>query len=74
VSDLHATVRDHDVATRCGHVLVDDGRLLAYDADAFGLSGLRLLRRGQRVLVRLAEPTRDVSSRLVGITLASLDL
>ncbi len=71
MTDLAATVRDHDVVTRTGSVLLDDGTLLRYAAAAFDAGGLRLLRSGQRVRVRLdgAEPPT-----VVAITLATFDL
>lgn len=68
--ELAATVREHDVEARTGSVLLDDGTLLRYPASAFDIGGLRLLRSGQRVLVRLdGEP-----ASIVAITLVSLDL
>ena len=67
---MQATVRRHDEATRCGSVLLDDGTELPYDADAFAASGLRLLRVGQRVRVRLDSR----GTRVVALTLATLPL
>jgi len=52
---VQATVRTFDPATRSGDVLCDDGSVLSYGADAFDASGLRLLRLGQRVRLRLDE-------------------
>jgi 2-phospho-L-lactate/phosphoenolpyruvate guanylyltransferase len=46
---VQATVRSFDPDTRCGDVLLDDGSVKTFDAAAFDLSGLRLLRSGQRV-------------------------
>jgi cold shock CspA family protein len=48
---VHATVRDFDPGTGAGSVFLDDGRVLAFDGDAFRAGGLRLLRAGQRVRV-----------------------
>ena len=42
-------MRHFDPRTRTGDVLLDDGRALAFPAEAFDASGLRLLRLGQRV-------------------------
>ncbi|MDQ1705407.1 MAG: 2-phospho-L-lactate/phosphoenolpyruvate guanylyltransferase [Frankiaceae bacterium] len=50
---MQATVRSFDPRTRSGEVLLDDGRALAFPARAFDASGLRLLRLGQRVRLRL---------------------
>ena len=46
---LQGTVRDFDPETRAGHLLLDDGSELSFDAAAFDAGGLRLLRLGQRV-------------------------
>ena len=49
-----ATVRSFDPDRRSGSLLADDGSVLGFGAGAFGVSGLRLLRPGQRVTIRLA--------------------
>jgi cold shock CspA family protein len=46
---VQATVSFFDVKTRSGRVLLDDGRELAFDAEALEGTGLLLLRAGQRV-------------------------
>ena len=53
MSGVPATVRTHDVETRAGTVLLDDGTVVAYSAAAFDAGGLRLLRSGQRVRLHL---------------------
>jgi len=53
VSAVQATVRDFDLATHRGDVLLDDGTVMGFEAAAFDASGLRLLRLGQRVRLRL---------------------
>lgn len=50
---MQATVRSFDPHSRTGDLLLDDGRLLTFPARAFDASGLRLLRLGQRVRLRL---------------------
>ncbi len=50
--ELQGTVRSFDPGTRQGSVVLDDGRTVAFDADAFDAGGLRLLRPGQRVRMR----------------------
>ena len=50
---MQATVRTFDPRSRTGEVLLDDGRALPFPARAFDASGLRLLRLGQRVRLRL---------------------
>ena len=47
-------MRHFDPLTRTGDVLLDDGRALAFPAEAFDASGLRLLRLGQRVRLETA--------------------
>jgi 2-phospho-L-lactate guanylyltransferase len=49
----HATVRAFDVMSSSGDVVGDDGSERTFGADAFARSGLRLLRNGQRVRLRL---------------------
>jgi 2-phospho-L-lactate guanylyltransferase len=46
---MQATVASYDPHERSGTVLLDDGTELEFPADAFDVSGLRLLRPGQRV-------------------------
>jgi 2-phospho-L-lactate guanylyltransferase len=50
---VQATVRWFDPRTRMGEVLLDNGRAMPFPARAFDDSGLRLLRVGQRVRLRL---------------------
>jgi hypothetical protein len=50
---VQATVRTFDAVSRAGTVLLDDGVELAYDGAAFDAGGLRLLRVGQRVRLRV---------------------
>jgi len=69
VSDVAATVRDHDVDARTGSVLLDDGTLLPYSAAAFDAGGLRLARSGQRVRLRLA-----ADGSITALTLPTFDL
>lgn len=52
---MQATVRSFDPRTRSGDVLLDDGSAMSFTARAFDASGLRLLRLGQRVRLRLAD-------------------
>jgi cold shock CspA family protein len=46
---VQATVKDFDARTGAGSALLDDGREVAFDGEAFAAGGLRLLRFGQRV-------------------------
>jgi len=56
---MQGTIATFDPRTRAGTLLLDDGSELAFGADAFQRSGLRLLRLGQRVLVE-TEVTGEV--------------
>ena len=49
------TVATFSADTRSGTVLLDDGTELPFDATAFAASGLRLLRFGQRVVIRVQD-------------------
>jgi len=73
VAELTATSRDHDEATRCGSLLLDDGTVVRYDADAFAAGGLRLLRSGQRVRIR-TEGDDPTAGRVVAVTLSTFQL
>jgi hypothetical protein len=64
---MQATVRTFDPRTRTGDVLLDDGRAMAFPARAFDASGLRLLRLGQRVRLRL-----DSDGAIEFLTIATL--
>lgn len=50
-----------DPATGDGSVLLDDGLRVPFDGAVFARSGLRLLRRGQRVTVELSPDVDDGS-------------
>lgn len=65
---MQATIADFSPDTQSGTVLLDDGVQLPFGPEAFGRSGLRLLRLGQRVNVRVAE------ERVVALTLATFPL
>jgi 2-phospho-L-lactate guanylyltransferase len=65
---VQATVRTFDPATRAGTVLLDDGLELAYDGPAFDAGGLRLLRVGQRVRLRV----EGAPARITFLTVATL--
>jgi cold shock CspA family protein len=55
-----------------GRVLLDDGTPLGFDAAAFAASGLRLLRSGQRVRLRVAG--EGVERRVTALTIVTLPL
>lgn len=48
---MQGTVSAFDPDTRSGELLLDDGTPIKFDGEAFDLSGLRLLRVGQRLRV-----------------------
>jgi 2-phospho-L-lactate guanylyltransferase len=66
-TSVQGTVASFDSRTGAGTVLLDDGAALAFPADAFGASGLRLLRVGQRVRLE-----RDAADTVVLVTLLTL--
>jgi cold shock CspA family protein len=67
-----ATVSTFSAQTRSGRVLLDDGTEIPFDHKAFDASGLRKLRLGQRVRVRLAGQGPDL--RVTRLTLATFAL
>jgi hypothetical protein len=64
---MQATAYTFDPGTREGSVLLDDGTPLPFDAAAFDAGGLRLLRPGQRVRVRVEGD--GAARRVVFVTL-----
>lgn len=70
MTDVQATVASWSGTTRGGSVLLDDGTMLDFDHAVFEGSGLRLLRFGQRVRIRVV----DVEGRpqIAALTLATL--
>lgn len=67
--EVQGTVRSFDAAVRDGTVILDDGTTLRFDSHAFDVGGLRLLRPGQRV--RLRVEMTDASSVVTALTLAT---
>lgn len=65
---MQATVATYSPDTRCGTVLRDDGSELPFAAVAFDRGGLRLVRPGQRVRIRV------VDGAVVALTLATFAL
>ena len=57
---MQGTVATFDDESHSGTLLLDDGTELAFPAEAFQRSGLRLLRLGQRVTVE-ADPAGVVA-------------
>jgi cold shock CspA family protein len=66
---VQATVRSYDEGTGAGTLFTDDGTVLAFPAAALAGSGLRLLRPGQRVRLRL-----DGRGAVAALTLATFPL
>lgn len=66
---MHATVASFSPESRDGTVLLDDGSELPFSAAAFDVGGLRLLRPGQRVALRI-----DDHRVVVALTLATFPL
>ncbi len=63
---MQGTVYRFDPQTRCGSVLLDDGREVAFGADEFDRSGLRHVRPGQRLTLDVGDG-RAVRLGIVGI-------
>ncbi len=66
---MQATVRSYDAAARAGTVFTDGGTVLSFSPAALAGSGLRLLRPGQRVRIRL-----DEGGAISALTLATFPL
>jgi 2-phospho-L-lactate guanylyltransferase len=70
VTGVQATVASWSGTTRGGSVLLDDGTMLDFDHAVFDRSGLRLLRFGQRVRLRVTED--QGGRRIAALTIATL--
>jgi len=66
---MQATVRGFDPSDGSGSVFLDDGTVCEFAPGVFAASGLRLLRRGQRVAVR-----RGPAGAITALTLATFPL
>jgi hypothetical protein len=64
---MQATVRVFDAASESGSVFLDDGTVREFGPEVFAASGLRLLRRGQRVAIRCGP-----SGAITALALATL--
>jgi cold shock CspA family protein len=67
---MQGSVHRFDPQTGSGSVLLDNGIEVPFDANAFTLSGLRLLRVGQRLGLELdgdGPDLRAIGLRLFGI-------
>jgi cold shock CspA family protein len=67
--DMQGTVRSFDPSDGSGSVFLDDGSVCEFGPDVFAASGLRLLRRGQRVTIR-----RGSSGAITALTLVTFPL
>ncbi len=66
---MQGTVREFDAASGSGSVFLDDGSVREFGPEVFAASGLRLLRRGQRVTLRCR-----ADGAITALTLATLPL
>jgi cold shock CspA family protein len=57
MATMQGTVATFDPDTRGGTVLLDNGFRLSFTGNAFARSGLRMLRLGQRVKLRVVDGT-----------------
>jgi len=69
VTAVQGTVRSFDPTSKAGVVLLDDGSQLSFDGAAFAKSGLRLLRSGQRLRLRV-----DTAGAVTAISLVTQPL
>jgi hypothetical protein len=66
---MQGTVREFDPGTGSGSVFLDDGSVCPFGPEVFAASGLRLLRRGQRVAIR-----RGPAGTVTALALATFPL
>jgi 2-phospho-L-lactate guanylyltransferase len=62
---MQGTVASFDQTTRSGRLLLDDGTQTGFDGIALDGTGLRLLRRGQRVRVEAVDGPAGLQVRRV---------
>jgi 2-phospho-L-lactate guanylyltransferase len=67
VQPVQGSVHRFDPGSGAGSVLLDDGTELPFDGSAFELSGLRLLRVGQRLTLETDGEGADL--RVIGLRL-----
>ncbi|WP_067505374.1 cold-shock protein [Actinoplanes sp. TFC3] len=65
---MQGTIATFDIQNHTGTLLLDDGTELAFPAEAFRASGLRLLRLGQRVAVATGDDGHVTKVHLPGIS------
>jgi cold shock CspA family protein len=65
---MQGTIATFDPDSHYGTMLLDDGSELAFGAAAFGRSGLRLLRLGQRVSIET-----DEGGQVLRVTIPGID-
>jgi cold shock CspA family protein len=65
---MQGTIATFDPDSHHGTMLLDDGTELAFGADAFGRSGLRQLRLGQRVSIET-----DDGGTVLRVTIPGID-
>ncbi|MFI5931362.1 cold-shock protein [Actinoplanes sp. NPDC051494] len=65
---MQGTIATFDPQTHSGTLLLDDGTLMIFPAEAFRDSGLRLLRLGQRVDVATTTDGHVTKVQLPGIS------
>jgi hypothetical protein len=68
---MQATVATWSATTRGGSVLLDDGSSLDFDHAVFDGSGLRMLRFGQRVRIKVS-PDEAGRPAITALTIATL--
>lgn len=69
LTTMQGTVRSFDPSTGVGVVLLDDGSQVGFGAAAFAKSGLRLVRSGQRLRLRV-----DGAGQVTAVSLVTLPL
>ncbi|WP_109474772.1 hypothetical protein [Ornithinimicrobium cavernae] len=69
---MQATVHSFDPATTAGSVILDTGRVVPFEAEVFGASGLRHLRVGQRLSIEVAGDPEAEDARLTRLWIVGI--
>ena len=69
---MQATVHTFDPTTTAGSVILDTGRVVPFEADIFGHSGLRHLRVGQRLSIEVSSDPEGPDSQVTRLWIVGI--
>lgn len=69
---MQGTVHTFDPATTTGSVILDTGKVVPFEADAFGDSGLRHLRVGQRLSIEVSGDPEEPGAQVTRLWIVGI--